>query len=122
MRDLIARALAWALGLILPGKGEHRATPEHAHPLGDELPADEHQDQESAPVFRPDNPWLCPWTTPTKEEAAAIFARQEAAAEEAKRTRDRRRAAVLADMGQDYPYTFPGAPFGADAFNEGAAA
>ena len=45
MRDLIARALAWALGLLLPSNGAHRAerAPEHQ---GDELPADEHQDQD----------------------------------------------------------------------------
>ncbi|WP_432051711.1 hypothetical protein [Streptomyces xiamenensis] len=117
MRKTIRRlrpAIEHLLESLFPATGRRRAEQlGNAHRGGQG-----HWQSEPTPV----DPWSLPWRSPSKEEAAEIFARQAAAAEEAKRTRDRRRAAVLADMGQDYPYTYEGAPFGPDAFREGVAA
>ncbi|MFJ4968661.1 hypothetical protein [Streptomyces sp. NPDC088755] len=48
-----------------------------------------------------------------KEEAAALFQREAEATLQLRVIRERRRAATL---GVDYPYTYEGAPFGADSF------
>lgn len=99
MRDRIARALAWALAPRRPGRHSAAFLADRAEP---------------API--PVNPWARPWTGPTKEEAAAFFRQQSAATMELVLIRERRRAAVLATMGVDYPYSYPGAPFGTSAF------
>ncbi|MFE6692061.1 hypothetical protein ACFVFQ_37035 [Streptomyces sp. NPDC057743] len=100
MRDRIARALVWMLRLLLPAQGRHAAalTPE----------------PDTQPT--PENPWSRPWTGPTKEEAAEFFRQQAETTLELHAIRERRRAAVLATMGTDYPYSYPGAPFPASAF------
>ncbi|QNP76226.1 hypothetical protein IAG44_14125 [Streptomyces roseirectus] len=64
----------------------------------------------------PSSPWSRPWTSPTKEEATALFRRQSDATLELRLKQERRTAAALATLGIDYPYTYDGAPFGADAF------
>ncbi|GCB87970.1 hypothetical protein [Streptomyces noursei] len=107
MRDAIARALVCMLGLLLPARGRHAAAPTTE------------PGTEPAPV----NPWSRPWTGPTKEEAAEFFRQQAENTLELHVIRERRRAAVLATMGTDYPYSYPGAPFPASAFTaEGRAA
>ncbi|QNP71897.1 hypothetical protein IAG44_22440 [Streptomyces roseirectus] len=116
MRQSIARALSACLrtllALLLPGTGQRRK-PCHPTPT----PAD--------PVI-PVSPWSRPWTSPSKEEAAELFrlqADRHAHAEAAWELRlqwERRRAATLATMGVDYPYTYEGAPFGLDDFRASA--
>ncbi|MEV0471813.1 hypothetical protein [Streptomyces prunicolor] len=64
----------------------------------------------------PVSPWSRPWTGPAKEEAQELFRQQAETALELHLCRERRRAAVLATMGVDYPYTYEGAPFPASAF------
>jgi len=78
------------------------------------------------------SPWSRPWTSPTKEEAAELFRRQAEQAKHAERTEqteaawelrlqwERRRAATLATMGVDYPYTYEGSPFTPDDFRTSA--
>ncbi|QNP71930.1 hypothetical protein IAG44_22615 [Streptomyces roseirectus] len=80
---------------------------------------------EPVPVPVPvESPWSRPWTSPSKAEAAEIFRRQaerQAQVEAAWELRvqwERRRAAALATLGEDYPYTYEGGPFGADAFSD----
>ncbi|MFB7634381.1 hypothetical protein ACFC0M_26010 [Streptomyces sp. NPDC056149] len=101
MRDRIARALVWMLRLLLPAQGRHAATPA-PEPSTEPTPA---------------NPWSRPWTGPTKEEAAEFFRQQAKTTLELHAIRERRRAAVLATMGTDYPYSYPGDPFPASAFD-----
>lgn len=102
MRDRIARALAWTLSVLAPRRpGRHSAA------FFAELPA-------LTPV--PVNPWSRPWTGPTKEEASALFRQQAETTMELGVIHERRRAAVLATMGVDYPYTYEGAPFPRSAF------
>ncbi|GAA1901955.1 hypothetical protein GCM10009837_26300 [Streptomyces durmitorensis] len=102
MRDRIARALTWALSVLAPRRpGRHSAAflADHAEPTPTSV-----------------SPWARPWTGPTKEEAAAFFRQQSESTMELALIRERRRAAVLATMGVDYPYSYPGAPFGPSAF------
>ncbi|MET8982571.1 hypothetical protein ABZX85_44040 [Streptomyces sp. NPDC004539] len=112
MRDAIARALTWALLAFTPRRrpGRHSSTYLTAQPAA------------LGPV--PVSPWSRPWTSPTKEEAAALFRRQaEAETErELRLQRERRQAAALAALGIDHPYTYDGAPFGPDAFHATQAA
>ncbi len=76
---------------------------------------------QAEPTPAPVNPWSRPWTGPTKEQAREFF-RREAERQRAEDTmelgiiRERRRAAALAAMGVDYPYTYDGAPFPRSAF------
>ncbi|MGJ5897511.1 hypothetical protein ACSCBZ_37045 [Streptomyces niveiscabiei] len=107
MRDFIVRALSRALCELVPRRrpGRHSAT--HLTPAPE-------------PVI-PVSPWSRPWTSPSKEEVAEIFRRQAeewARMEEAELQRERRRAAELATLGIDHPYTYPGAHFPRDAFGE----
>lgn len=118
MRDVIARALSWVLSLFSPHRpGRHSVeflaarTPE---------PADR-------------DPWAEPWPTPTPDHVRALYtplrgedvalARPYVLAETTVQlralTRERRRAAALAAMGMDYPYTYEGAPFPRSAFVTG---
>ncbi|HEY8981248.1 MAG TPA: hypothetical protein VIU15_16865 [Streptomyces sp.] len=100
MRQSIAHAISACLRTLLshllPGTGQRRK-PHHPAPV----PA--------TPVI-PVSPWSRPWTSPSKEEAAELFRLQ----------RERRRAATLATMGVDYPYTYEGAPFGMEDFRASA--
>jgi len=66
------------------------------------------------------SPWSKPWTSPSKEEAAALFRRMVEADAEREHQQERRRAAAFATLGIDYPYTYDGAPFGADDFRTSA--
>jgi hypothetical protein len=52
---------------------------------------------------------------------AQLFRQQAETARELRLCRERRRAAVLATMGVDYPYTYEGAPFPASAFEAAGA-
>ncbi|HEY8985990.1 MAG TPA: hypothetical protein VIU15_41250 [Streptomyces sp.] len=105
MRDAIARALARVLTAFTARRHPGRHTAAHL--------AVQPQITEAAPA----SPWSRPWTSPSKEEAAALFRQQGAATLELRLKRERRHAAALATMGIDYPYTYDGAPFGADAFS-----
>lgn len=113
MRDVIARALVWVLRLLLPARGRHSAAPVYT------------PEPESAPV----DPWSRPWPTPIPEHIHTLYAplrgedvalaRPYVLAEttmELGVIHERRRAAALATMGVDYPYSYPGAPFPTSAF------
>ena len=96
MRDLIARALVWALGLLLPARGRHRTAQSAPTPITEPAP--------------PVNPWAKPWTGPSSAEAREIFR----AAETMRLTpvqRERRWAAEFAARGVDYDYRYPGDHF-----------
>jgi len=101
MSQLIAHAilacLRTLLELLLPASGKRRATPQPAAPT----PAEPYV-----------SPWARPWTSPSKAEAAAFFRAQA----ERDLQHERRQAAAYASLGVDYPYTYDGAPFGADDF------
>ncbi|MHC5904313.1 hypothetical protein ACVNF4_10470 [Streptomyces sp. S6] len=105
MRHSIARAISACLrtlfAVLLPAKGKHRS------PEPVEAPA---------PPEPYVSPWSRPWTSPSKAEAAALFRQQDAVTLELRLQQERRRAAALASMGIEYPYTYEGAPFGPDAF------
>ncbi|MBT2401058.1 hypothetical protein [Streptomyces sp. ISL-100] len=103
MRDAIARTLVWMLS-VLPWS--RRTTPGR------------HSSDYLADHSEPDrvSPWARPWTGPTKQEAQELFRQQAEATLELNLTQERRRAAALATMGMDYPYTYEGAPFPASAF------
>ncbi|MEV6076319.1 hypothetical protein AB0L80_14625 [Streptomyces sp. NPDC052069] len=92
MRDLIARTLAWVLSAFAPRRpGRHTAEP--------------------APEPTPVSPWSRPWSSPTKEEAQALFRKQAEVTMQLGVIRERRTAAVLATLGVDYPYSYPGDHF-----------
>ncbi|MFM9448897.1 hypothetical protein [Streptomyces acidiscabies] len=112
MRQSIAHAffacLRTLLSLVLPGTGQRRRAAVHTAPAPE-------------PVI-PESPWSRPWTSPSKEEAAEIFRQraelqaQAKAAYNLRRQRERRRVLEFASMGIDYPYVYPGSPFGLDEF------
>ncbi|WP_416970379.1 hypothetical protein [Streptomyces sp. 4F14] len=108
MRDAISRALAWVLAVLTPRRrpGRHSA----------EFLAVQPQITATTPDVVPASPWSRPWTSPTKAEAAAMFRQQDAATLELRRQQERLSVLTLATMGIDHPYTYPGAPFGLDAF------
>ncbi|WP_075735199.1 hypothetical protein [Streptomyces acidiscabies] len=108
MRDAIARALTWVLAALTPRRrpGRHSA----------EFLTVQPQITEATPDVIPASPWSRPWTSATKAEAAARFRQQDADTLELHRQRERRHALTLATMGIDYPYVYPDAPFGPDAF------
>ncbi len=117
MRDRIARALSWVLSVLAPRRpGRHSAAflTDQPEPTA-----------EPAPV----NPWSKPWPTPTPEHIRALYVPMRG--EDVALTRpyvlvettmelgiicERRRAAALASLGVDYPYTYEGAPFPRSAF------
>lgn len=102
MRDSIAHILALVLSVVRPRRpGRHSAA----------FLADQ-----SAPTPEPVNPWFRPWTGPTKGEAREMLRQQSETTLELGVIRERRRAAALATLGVDYPYTYDGAPFPASAF------
>ncbi|MEV8308497.1 hypothetical protein AB0P36_14330 [Streptomyces flavidovirens] len=118
MRDVIARALSWVLSVLAPRRpGRHSAA----------FLADQ---PEPAPV----DPWSKPWPTPIPEHIRALYTPLRG--EDVALTRpyvlaettmelgvigERRRAAALATLGVDYPYTYEGAPFPRSAFVAAAA-
>ena len=112
MRHSIAHALFTCLrtllSLVLPGTGQRRRAAVHTAPAPE-------------PVI-PESPWSRPWLSPSKEEAAEILRQRADLQEKAKaaynlrRQRERRRVLEFAAMGIDYPYVYPGSPFGPDEF------
>ncbi|MFZ4301655.1 hypothetical protein ACOZE3_27545 [Streptomyces cinereoruber] len=127
MRDVIARALSWVLALLVPRRpGRHTAAflarrtgPVHAGSVRTE------------PVRT--DPWSKPWPTPTPEHVRARYAPLRG--EDVALTRpycradgtadlgpicERRRAAVLATLGVDWPYGYDGDHFEALAAAAGA--
>lgn len=115
MRDVIALALAYVLRLVLPSRGRHAAAP---------VPA-----PEPAPESARVSPWDRPWPTPTPEHIKTLhtplrgddvaLTRPYVTAETTMALgviRERRRAAELATMGVDYPYSYPGDHFQEFAF------
>ncbi|WP_078594028.1 hypothetical protein [Streptomyces sp. NRRL S-920] len=116
MRDSISRALLWVLRLLLPARGKRRAvavlTPEPTTPprviCGPTTPIPAHVLTRSIP-----SPWyhrIGPWLLAREAE------REGERTLELRVIRERRRAAVLAAEGVDYPYTYEGAPFPRSAF------
>lgn len=96
MRDSIARALLWALALLIQNKpGRHSA----AYLAAPTTPS------ESSPV----SPWSRPWTAPSAEQVRAIF-RDERARALPEPQRERVWAVEFAALGIDYD--FPTVPLG----------
>ncbi|MBP5938236.1 hypothetical protein [Streptomyces acidiscabies] len=118
MRHCIARAilasLCTLLSLAFPARGHRRKCLTAQAQAPASAPAPE-------PVIPP-SPWSRPWTSISKEEAAEIFRLQiendqlALSAWELRIQWERRRAAALATMGIDHPYTYPDAPFDAESF------
>ncbi|AVH95889.1 MULTISPECIES: hypothetical protein [Streptomyces] len=122
MRDVIARALSWAFSILAPRRpGRHTAEflTRQAEPVRTE------------PVRT--DPWSKPWPTPTPEHVRARYAPLRG--EDVALTRpycrmgeavdlgpicERRRAAVLATLGVDWPYGYDGDHFEALAAAAGA--
>ncbi|MFE6031600.1 hypothetical protein [Streptomyces niveus] len=118
MRDAIARTLVRVLSVLIPrGPGRHSA----GHLTRQTMKPTEP---------RPVSPWGKPWSTPTPEHIKTLYtplrgedialARPYVTAETTMALgviRERRRAAELATMGVDYPYSYPGDHFQAVAFN-----
>lgn len=107
LRDSIARALCWVLCLLFPRPRPGRRTAAY-------LAFVQAESRVAARAALRQSPWRNPWTGPTKADALAHFARHKncdspAAQGELRAIRERRRAAALATMGIDYPYTYPGA-------------
>ncbi|WKK24983.1 hypothetical protein QZH56_05005 [Streptomyces olivoreticuli] len=110
MRDVIALALVAVLApvavllfrLLKPAHGRHAADPAH-------VPV-------STPEPAPVSLWSSPWRSPSREEAAELFQRQAEDTLELRAIQERRRAVFLATLGEDYPYSYPGAPFPASSF------
>ncbi|WP_282697905.1 hypothetical protein [Streptomyces sp. CC208A] len=108
MRDLIARALVWALSVLVPHRpGRHSAAFLAERP--------------ETPLV---DPWLKPWSTPTPAHVRALYSplRGEDVALVRPYCRlddtldfgvihERRTAAVLATLGVDYPYGYEGDHF-----------
>ncbi|MCX5398496.1 hypothetical protein [Streptomyces sp. NBC_00102] len=60
----------------------------------------------------PSDPWMRPWTGPTKEEAAAMFRRQaDTPTMPLGVIQERRRAAALATLGVEADYGYPNDQF-----------
>jgi hypothetical protein len=102
MRDLIARILAWMLGLPTPpGRqpkpGRHSAAYFAAQP----------EPEGAVASVAHDGPWRSPWSGPSAAEARAIFKAGEAAALDPVR-RERFFATAWAERGYDYPYVASG--------------
>ncbi|MFC7975061.1 hypothetical protein ACFUT3_07460 [Streptomyces cinereoruber] len=122
MRDAIARAHSWALSLLVPRRpGRHSAAflAGRTEPVRTEAPA---RSEEPVRV----DPWSKPWPTPTPAHVRDRYAplRGEdvsltrpycrvGAAEELGVICERRRAAVLATLGVDWPYGYEGDQFAA---------
>ncbi|MDK1472252.1 hypothetical protein QNO07_02220 [Streptomyces sp. 549] len=126
MRDVIARALVWVLRMVLPVRGRHGA-----RPVTEPAPS-----PDPAPTRSGLTSTSAQWLTPTPEHVRALRAplRGEdvvlvrpyvlAATPHAVAdmqvvpgvVHERQRAAALATLGVDYPYTYPGAPFTRSAF------
>jgi hypothetical protein len=106
MRDVIARALSWALSVLAPRPpGRHSA----------EFLAAQTPEPEPAPV----PPWSRPWRGPSSQEVRAIF-RNEHTRELPDLQRERVWAAEFAALGVDYDY--PTLPLGSLVKRERVAA
>ncbi|GAB3951769.1 hypothetical protein [Streptomyces sparsus] len=135
MRDVIARALVWVLRMALPARGRHGATPATVPaPSPEPAPTDSWSTptprSRTAPKSRTaPRSGPTPWLTPTPAHVRALRAplrgedvvlvRPYVLADTARElgvVQERRRAAELATLGVDYPYTYPGAPFTRSAF------
>lgn len=119
MRDAIARALEWALRLLLPARGRHAADPaQTSEPAPLVLcapctPIPPHVLARSIPC-----PWghrIGPWVL-AREEPRPLSRQQADDTLELRIKHGRRRALYYATQGVDLPYTYPGAPFPASAF------
>ncbi|MEV6673533.1 hypothetical protein [Streptomyces sp. NPDC051162] len=106
MRDSIAHLLTWALRLLLPAHGRHSGARPIPHSIAQPNPA-------PAPVVRRQKPW----TTPSSAQARAIFNAPETGTLTPEQ-RERWWATAFAEIGVEYPYTYPGAP----TYRPGAAA
>ncbi|MDT0411062.1 MULTISPECIES: hypothetical protein [Streptomyces] len=107
MRDSIARALCWVLCLLFPRPRPGRHSAAHFAFV-------QAESQVAARAALRDSPWRRAWTGPTKADVTSYFARHADcnspdALAELRAIRERRRAAALATVGLDYPYTYPGA-------------
>ncbi len=130
MRDAIARALKWALRLLVPAGTRSQIRRTVAPPPG------RHSARYRGPVQPAVSPWDRPWTTPTPEHVIerlmplngeeVALARPYVLAETTLQLRavqhERRTALSLALDSIDHPYTYPGAPFPASAWMAGGAA
>ncbi|MFD4141596.1 hypothetical protein [Streptomyces sp. NPDC058572] len=106
MRDVIARALSWALSVLAPRRpGRHSA----------EFLAAQTPEPEPAPA----SPWSRPWTAPSSQEVRAIF-KDERIGELPDLQRERVWAAEFASIGVDYDY--PTLPLGSLVTREWVAA
>lgn len=99
MRDPIARALAWALALLIPPTrrpelGRHSAAYLKARPEATPAPASE-------------SAWRRPWRGPNSADARAIFQAAEAGGLDPVR-RERFFATAWAEQGVEYEYIAPG--------------
>ncbi|MGV9313819.1 hypothetical protein ACWDR0_16760 [Streptomyces sp. NPDC003691] len=92
MQNLIVQAFSWALHLLLPARGRHRA----AAP------------SEPAPApYTSASPWSRPWTGPSSETARTIFTTDEVQGLTHEQ-RERFYATAWAELGWDYPYLAEG--------------
>ncbi len=99
MRDLIVRALAWALALLTPQN--HQSEPgRHSAAYLSERP------QTTLTRVSAD-PWRSPWRGPSAAEARAIFRAEETVTLDPVR-RERFFATAWAERGYDYTYVAPG--------------
>ncbi|MGW6879255.1 hypothetical protein ACWGEU_03155 [Streptomyces goshikiensis] len=108
--DLIARLFTWTLAAFIPRRpGRHSAA---------------YLTEQRAPEAAA-NPWSRPWTGPSAAQVRAVF-RPETSTEStlplSPMQRERRWAVQFAEIGVDYPYSYPGAPFDARAFHGAAVA
>ncbi len=107
MRHLIALAILWALRLVLPARGSHRATPPATETIRIELDG-----QRLAPWAERENPYAGPMVRPYVDRDAwlAELDEMQRQYEEQQRQRERRAALRAVVMGFPDPgYTFPGA-------------
>lgn len=120
MRDRIAyplaRALLWALSLLIPYRRPGRHSAAHLTDMAGELPP-------ATPTAIPHrSPWLEPWPTPTPAHIRELYeplrgedvalTRPYVLAENTANLRtvcERRKALAFAEAGEDYPYTYDGA-------------
>lgn len=108
--DLIARLFTWLLSALTPRRpGRHSAAYLTERPVPESVA----------------NPWSRPWTGPSASQVRAVF-RPETTAEStvplSPMQRERRWAVQFAEIGVDYPYSYPGAPFDAREFHGTAVA
>ncbi|MFE9607523.1 hypothetical protein [Streptomyces sp. NPDC006012] len=125
IRDTVARAFSRTLSVLVPRRPRRRRPGRHsARYLLAAVPP-------PAPPQPPDqSPRAYAWSTPVPDHVRARraplrgeetrlvrpYVRTETTPRHSAVTRERRRAAALAALGVDYPYTYEGAPFPLSAF------